>query len=345
MNSRNIREKVTLIILLACRKFLPGAGRFSRLSLGALAGHGLFATLCVPVLLAPLLVAQQPDQAPAYPPAEPAAPQPPEFGVCHVGSAVHIPDSVSKTLNVPKYDGYRPRVTGDYIVIEYDAGQSLNDPYRGETSWSDYHRAFDPRGHNNTSNLIGLNGSFLPVIYNKEKIAVRVCGLHFTDVLTVTTSPNGVPESGADIRGATQVTPAASLSSTLDMLQSGSATGGTTTQPGLGLNATTAVQSLTLSGITPGTLGPEDQTPGKYPSYTPATVTASGKQVALLLYAMAANAKEVTRLIGRTEGDAYPAIMADATTRAEFMREAAQKAAKGQQGQRSRETHRDQWWE
>jgi len=233
-------------------------------------------------------------------------------GVCPVPQLT--PPSSSHTLIVPKYTSYRPLVDGDYVVIEYNASQKKpvwekSDPNAGLTSWTDYKRIFDYRRLNNTTNIIGANGSFLPVIYTKEKVAVRVCGLHFTDVLTVTTSPNGVPEGGADIRGATPVTPPpASLSSTLDMLQSGVATGGTTNLPGLGLNAPTQVSSLAISGITPGSLGAEDQTPGKYPTYTPATVTASGKQVALLLYSVAANAKELTRLIGRTEGEAYPAI-------------------------------------
>jgi hypothetical protein len=232
-------------------------------------------------------------------------------GVCPVSDQLN-PQSVSNTLNVPKYESYRPLVAADYVVIEYNASQKkpagqASDPNAGLMSWTDYKRSFDYRGLNNTTHLIGPNGSFLPVIYTKEKIAARVCRLHFTDVLTVTTSPNGVPEGGADIRGAAAITPPASLSSTLDMLQSGSTTGGTTTLPGLGLNAPTQVPSLSLSGITPGNLGPEDQTPGKYPSYTPATVTVSGKQVALLLYSVAANAKEFSRLIGRTEGEPYPA--------------------------------------
>ena len=232
-------------------------------------------------------------------------------GVCPVPQL--SPPSASNTLIVPQYKSYRPLVDGDYVVIEYNASQKKpvwekSDPNAGLTSWTDYKRIFDYRRLNNTTNIIGANGSFLPVIYTKEKVAIRVCGLHFTDVLTVTTSPNGVPEGGADIRGATPVTPPASLSSTLDMLQSGVATGGTTNLPGLGLNAPTQVSSLAISGITPGSLGAEDQTPGKYPTYTPATVTASGKQVALLLYSVAANAKELTRLIGRTEGEAYPAI-------------------------------------
>jgi hypothetical protein len=231
-------------------------------------------------------------------------------GVCPISDQLN-PQSASNTLNVPKYESYRPLVAADYVVIEYNASQKkpapqASDPNAGLMSWTDYKRSFDYRGLNNTTHLIGPNGSFLPVIYTKEKIAVRVCGLHFTDVLTVTTSPNGVPEGGADIRGAAAITPPASLSSTLDMLQSGSATGGTTTLPGLGLNAPAGVPSLSLSGITLGNLGAEDQTPGKYPSYTPATVTVSGRQVALLLYSVMANAKELTRLIGRTQGEAYP---------------------------------------
>jgi hypothetical protein len=223
------------------------------------------------------------------------------------------------------------------VVIEYNASQKkpypqASDPLAGQTSWTDYSRHFDHRQLNNTTNIIGANGSFMPVIYTKEKVAVRVCGLHFTDVLTVTTSPNGVPEGAADIRGAmgaTTVTPPASLSSTLDMLQSGVATGGTTNLPGLGLNAAASVPSLAVSGINPGKLGaetpatpairgipatsgtpgvaPTPEKPATPPSYTPATVTASGRQVALLLYSVAINAKELTRLIGRTEGDPYPA--------------------------------------
>jgi len=213
-------------------------------------------------------------------------------------------DVQHETLNVPKYQTRRPIVTGDYVVIEYNASQDPKVQFHGLTSWSDYHRAFENRGLSNQAHIIVPNGSFLPVIYAKEKIAVRVCRLHFTDVLTVTTSPNGVPEGGADVRGVAPVTPAASLSSTLDMLQSGSATGGTTTQPGLGLSAPAQLPSLTISGITPGTLS-EDQTPGKPPVYTPATVTASGKQVALLLFSLQKNAVEISRLIDRTMGQPY----------------------------------------
>lgn len=240
-------------------------------------------------------------------------------GVCPVPDNLQ---STSRTLIVPNYKTSRPLVADkagtDYVVIEYNASQKQpspdhTDPNAGLTSWTDYKHTFD-LSKRDTYNTIRANGSFLPVIDTKEKVAVRVCGLHFTDVLTVTTSPNGVPEGGADIRGTTPVTPVASLSSTLDTLQSGVATGGTTNLPGLGLNAPASLPSLSLSGITPGNLGAEDQTPGKFPSYSPATLTASGKQVALLLYSVAANAKELTRLIGRTEGESYPGnVRIDAT--------------------------------
>ena len=227
-------------------------------------------------------------------------------GVCPVSKSIN-PASSSQTLNVPAYRSYRPLVAGDYVVIEYNASQDSQDRFRGMTSWTDYNRGFDYRGLNKQTHIIGPNGSFLPIVYSKEKIAVRVCGLHFTDVLTVTTSPNSVPEGGADVRGAAPVTPPASLSSSLDMLQSGTATGGATTQPGLGLGAPAQLPSLAISGISLGSLT-EDQTPGKYPTYTPAAVTASGRQVALLLFSVALNAKELTRLIGRTEGESYPAV-------------------------------------
>jgi hypothetical protein len=215
--------------------------------------------------------------------------------------------SASDTLNVPRYRGYRPLVAGDYVVIEYNAAQN-------KTSWTDYKRVFDYHKLNNHAYPIDWNGSFLPVIDTKEKIAVRVCGLHFTDVLTVTTGPTGVPEGGADIRGAGPVTPVTSLSSTLDTLQSGVPTGGTTTLPGLGLNAPAVLPSLAIAGITPGSLGTEDQTPGKLPTYTPATVTSSGKQVALLLYSVERNAMEVSRLIDRTLGQPYEAAYTEEET-------------------------------
>ena len=253
---------------------LRAAGKLRRLSFHGLAVRLFLVALPVLALLrCQLLLAQ---------------------GVCPVS----VPPSVSHTLNVPGYQSYRAPVSGDYVTIEYNAKDNT-------TTWSDYNRFFDYRRLNNTASTVAVNGSFLPVIQNKEKIAVRVCGLHFTDVLTVTTGGIGVPEGGADIRGAAQITPAVSLSSTLDTLQSGVPSGGTTTLPGLGLNAPGALPSLTITGVTAGALGPEDQSPGKYPTYTPATITASGKQVALMLYSVDQNAAELLRLINRTFGEPY----------------------------------------
>ena len=217
-------------------------------------------------------------------------------------------------LNVPQYTShfYRPLVNGDYFVIEYNAGHDPNDSESGKVTWTDYGHLFEPETSKDDGVTVDQNGSFLPVIYSKEKIAVRVCRLHFTDVLTVTTSQNGLAEQGADIRGATLVTPAASLSTTLDMLQSGTPTGGTTTQPGLGLGAATAMPTLTLSGITQGNIAGETEPAVNSTldrtklTYAPVTLATSGRQVALELFAMESNAKELSRLVDRTMGLPYP---------------------------------------
>lgn len=134
----------------------------------------------------------------------------------------------------------RPRVEGDYLVIEYNA-RSL------QTFWHDYHHRLE------APMRIDRNGSFIPVVYTKEKIAVHVCNLNFGDLLTVTTSPLGTPEGGADIRGTTPA-PIPSLTSTLDALQSGASTGGNTPVSSLGFAATAALGSTTVSGVSPGTL-------------------------------------------------------------------------------------------
>jgi hypothetical protein len=91
-----------------------------------------------------------------------------QSGVC----PVTVPESASATLNVPLYRTGRPLVEGDYVVIEYDASQDKNDPNSNITSWTDYNRIFDFHGQNNRMHIIGPNGSFLPVIYAKEEIAV-----------------------------------------------------------------------------------------------------------------------------------------------------------------------------
>lgn len=221
-----------------------------------------------------------------------------EDSVCPIATDLS-PASNSDTLVVPKYASNRPLIANDYIVIEYNAEHDKG-------SWSDYKHTLDSRTLPNRTYQLDTLDSFLPVVYTKEKVAVRICGFHFTDVVSVTTSVNGVPEGVADIRGVAPVTPPASLSNSFDTLQSGVPTGGTTLLPGLGLGAPAQLPSLAVSGIVLGSLGAEDQTPGKFPSYSPATATASGKQVALLFYSMARNATEMSRLIDRTMGEPYP---------------------------------------
>ncbi len=220
-----------------------------------------------------------------------------EDSVCPISASLD-PASHSDTLVVPEYASGRPLIANDYIVIEYNAKTNKG-------SWSDYHHVLDSRGLEERTYPLNEPDSFLPVIYTKEKVAVRICQFRFTDVVSVTTAVNGLPEGVADVRGVSPVTPPAALSTTFDTLQSGVPTGGTTMLPGLGLGAPPALPSLSVSGITPGALGSEDQTPGKYPSYTPAAVSASGKQVALLFYSVARNAAELSRLIDRTLGEPY----------------------------------------
>jgi hypothetical protein len=280
MHSRKVVRTTTRDFILVDHALLHIVNRFRKLSLqGRVVRFFLIALPVLAITHAELLPAQ----------GRPMLVKP----VCPVSI-----ESSGNSLNVPEYRSYRHSVNGDYVTIEYNAKDNT-------TTWSDYNRFFDYRGLNNKGYAIDTNGSFLPVIHTKEKIAVRVCGLKFTDVLTVTTGGIGVPEGGADIRGAAPITPVASLSNTLDTLQSGVPTGGATTLPGLGLNAPTALPSLSITGIIPGALGPEDQTPGKYPTYTPASVTASGKQVALLLFSVDRNAAELLRLINRTFGEPY----------------------------------------
>jgi hypothetical protein len=102
-----------------------------------------------------------------------------------IGSGMASPVSISKSNAL---------VNSDYIVIDYDASQDpKKDAETGKDSWTDYKKPTDP------CDTIDQNGSFLPVICTKGKIAVRVCGLHFTDVLTVTTSLTGLCRSKGQI--------------------------------------------------------------------------------------------------------------------------------------------------
>ena len=81
-------------------------------------------------------------------------------GVCPVSDQFN-PQSASKTLNVPRYESYRPLVAADYVVIEYNASQKkpapqASDSNAGLMSWTDYKGTFDHRGTKYTTYLIGL---------------------------------------------------------------------------------------------------------------------------------------------------------------------------------------------
>jgi hypothetical protein len=268
--------------VIADRKVFHVVGRLPKLSPRGIAIRCLLAAL-------PLLVGQHIGLA--------------EDSVCPIATDIS-PASHSDTLVVPEYASGRPLIANDYIVIEYNA-------QRDKGSWSDYHHVIDSRGLEARTFPLNAPDSFLPVVYTKEKVAVRICKFRFTDVVSVVTAVNGVPEGVADVRGVASVTPPAALSTTFDTLQGGAPTGGTTMLPGLGLGAPTALPSLGITGITLGALGAEDQSPGKYPAYSPATVSASGKQVALLLYSMERNAAELIRLIDRTMGEPYETVQSE----------------------------------
>ena len=171
---------------------------------------------------------------------------------------------------------------GDYLVIEYNAEDH-------STSWYDYN-------HPVTGNPIPFNGSFLPIVYTREKIAVHVCNLHFTDQLTVTTSPLAIPEGGGDIRGFTSTTTLTPLSNTLDAIQNSTTAGSPVQLSGVGFGPTAA---LTVTGITAVTLGAIAPS-ATGTMYTPGTVTVSGKQIAQMMYAVRANAFDLVDTLKRT---------------------------------------------
>jgi len=174
----------------------------------------------------------------------------------------------------------RKPAAGDYFLIDYNAASR-------QTFWFDYHHWYDPGARDENIHQIIRNGSFLPVVYTREKIAVHVCNLHFTDQLTVTTSPLAVPEGGADIRGYTSTTPLTALTNTLDILQTGTTTGGVTPESGLGFAVPTAATAApVVSGVAPGSLA----IGSAGPTYTSATITASGEQLALMMFAFRKNA-------------------------------------------------------
>ena len=177
----------------------------------------------------------------------------------------------------------RRAVDGDYLVVEYDALQHT-------TNWFDYHHNYDAHG-------IGRNGSFLPVVYSREKIAVHVCNLHFTDQLTVTTSPFAVPEGGADIRGSSALTALPTLSSTLDTPQTSVPSGVTVPQSSVGFGTTATATLTTVPGVVPGSIAMSSG----IANYTDAQITVSGAQLAELLYGLNQNAKNLKHSLELTQ--------------------------------------------
>jgi hypothetical protein len=184
----------------------------------------------------------------------------------------------------------RTRISPDYFVIEYNATTR-------QTWWRDYQHVYDPGYRDYNIHPVKRNGSFLPIVYTREKIAVHVCNLRFNDQLTVTTSPIGVPEGGADIRGATATTPLPSLASTLDALQNATVTGTAVPESGLGFGQTGIVTLSVVPGVAPGVLSPQNGSP----VYTDAVITASGKQLAELLFAVRKNADDLVRSIAEVQ--------------------------------------------
>lgn len=174
----------------------------------------------------------------------------------------------------------RPTVGDDFLVLEYNA-----DPGSLETRWYDYRQWSLGRTGWSNGYTVERNGTFLPVVWAKEKILVHVCGLHFTDIVTVSNDSTGLPEGGADIRGGTPVTTIPTLTPALDSIQAIGATGQAASIGGLGYGATPALTTSAATGVTPGTVthGPTGL------SYNDAVITASPKELALLMYALIEN--------------------------------------------------------
>jgi hypothetical protein len=191
----------------------------------------------------------------------------------------------------------RRKIEGDYIVLEYNAN-----PKSLQTRWYDY-RQWYFNGTNPQWKYIypiQRNGSFLPVVYAKEKILVHVCGLKFTDILTVTNSSTGLPEGGADIRG-TVVTAVPTLTPALDSLQTIGATGGATSIGGVGFSATPALTSTVVTGVAAGTVS---RAPSGL-SYNDGNITASPAQLAQMMYAVKRNGVALIENIDDNYDDNY----------------------------------------
>jgi hypothetical protein len=204
------------------------------------------------------------------------------------------PNPPNPALSLADNKTGRRQITGDYLVIEYDA-------YAHTTFWYDYHHTYDPSKRDEYAYNIDRNAGFLPVVYTREKIAIHVCNLHFNDQLTVTTAPLPTPEGGADIRGATSTAPLTSLTSTFDALQTTASTGGMTPEAGLGFSTPGTLGTITVNGVTPTSLSTADSKL----TFTNATVTVSGAQVAQYFVAFQRSAENLWQNIRATR--AHPA--------------------------------------
>jgi hypothetical protein len=202
-----------------------------------------------------------------------------QTGPCDTGSDPHkVPYNPLVRL---EGENGRPQVEGDYVVIEYNA-------LTYKTSWYDY------RNHDLAPQPIDINGSFLPVVYNREKIAVHVCDLKFADQLTVTTNPLALPEGGADVHGYIPTAPTA-LSPSLDALQSVSSTGVASPASGLGYSTTPGLTVGSVPGLTAQTTSKDSA--GKITGTTDATISLDPGQIALQMYALVRNGEALVESI------------------------------------------------
>ena len=193
----------------------------------------------------------------------------------------------SDQLAIVQKTAKREQVAADYVVLFYDAKDH-------KTAWYDY---LQNRG---TLTPIARNGSFLPIVYTKEKVAVHVCGMHFGDSLTVSTNPVGVPEGGADFRGVAANT-APSLQSSADSLSGAGSTGGTVQPGNANFGTTPQTNPITITGITLATVTEKG-------GYTEASINVSPQALAIATRAYRKNAQDLQKvatllLHGNIEGE------------------------------------------
>jgi hypothetical protein len=203
------------------------------------------------------------------------------------------------------HSGYRPRISGDYFFILYDAR-------RNKAGWYDYHDWLKLNAEEVAlpPHEIPLSGwDFLPVVYSREKIAVHVCNLRISDSLSVTMAPTPLPENGADFRGVGPST-AVALAAAADTLLSPGATGVAAAPGSLGYSSSPALSAAGAAGYSagvttpgkPGTNGTAD-TP---PSYTDASITIAPKQLADLIQLVVHDSHSVLNDVSQFRAGLYP---------------------------------------